>query len=442
VESSRSADVSGDDLIESHLTLVRAIARRYAGRGAELDDLLQVGALGLIKASNRFDPTRGVTFAAFAAPVIEGEIRHHLRDRTSSLRIPRKLERMGAEVRRRQTELASILKRVPTVQELAAALGVDALDIERALNAERARDWISTSPGGDSIAEPTGTDRLAHSDDRLWLTGSVRSLDDRERRIVFLRFHADMTERQIAHELGISQAHVSRLLRRALAKLREELAGAAGADGAPDAAPAKTDRRIRPVGTSEIRTLADYLGLPYHLEVRSEHEGGQSWWTGTVEELPGCVSRGATPDEALERLRPAMELWLASALDEHREIPLPNAGGSRREAAPKSARSHSGRFLVRMPGPLHEQLAREAENAHVSLNRFITDALAASLSTSEREQPEAASHPRDPAANRGPGSGSASPRGLRVALATNVVVVVIAGVVALVLLVLALQRGL
>jgi RNA polymerase sigma-B factor len=445
VESSRFADASRGGLIESHLTLVRTIARRYVGRGAELDDLVQVGAVGLIKASDRFDPTRGVTFAAFAAPVIEGEIRHHLRDRTRSLRIPRKLEQMSAEVRRAQTELVSTLGRVPTMQELTAALGIDAVDVERALNAGSAGDWVSISAGDDSVAEATGTDGLADRDDRLFLNGGIRSLDERERRIVFLRFHADMTEREIAREVGISQAHVSRLLRCALAKLREGLADAAEAATAPDAAQRhlgdKTGPRISGVGTLEIRTLAEYLDLPYHLEVRSEHDGDRSWWTGSVEELPGCVSRGGTSEEALARLRPAMESWLGSALEEHREIPLPNKGGSRQEGASKSARSHSGRFLVRMPAPLHEQLAREAERAHVSLNRFITDALAACISTAEPERLGSVSQPRAPAVDRDPGSGATRPRALRVALATNVIVVVIAGVVALLLLALALQRG-
>jgi RNA polymerase sigma-B factor len=445
VESSRSADASRESLIESHLTLVRTIARRYAGRGAELDDLVQVGAVGLVKASDRFDPTRGIMFATFAAPAIEGEIRHHLRDRTGPLRLPRKLQRMSGEVRRTQTELVAALGRVPTVQELAATLGEDALEVEGALNADSASGWASISPGDDSVTEATSPDGLADSHDRLLLNGSVRSLDERERRIVFLRFHADMTEREIAREVGISQAHVSRLLRRALAKLREGLARAGGADTAPDAAHRQlgdeTAPRISGVGTLEIRTLAEYLDLPYHIEVRFEHDGDRSWWTGTVEELPDCVSRGGTPDEALARLRSAMESWLGSALEEHREVPLPNKGGSRQEGASKSAHSHSGRFLVRMPASLHEQLAGEAERAHISLNRFITDALAASAATAEAERLEAVSQPRARGVARDPGSGTTRQRALTFALATNVVVVVIAGVVALVLLVLALQRG-
>lgn len=446
METPDSDGTSREGLIESHLGLVRTIARRYAGRGAELDDLVQVGAVGLIKASNRFDPERGVAFATFAAPVIEGEIRHHVRDRTSSLRIPRKLERVGAQVRRHQTELASTLGRQPTPDEIAAALGIDAGDVERALKAETAREYVSISQGDDPVGGAPAAEGLTYTDDRLLLTGSVRSLDERERRIVFLRFHVDMTERQIAHELGISQAHVSRLLRRALSKLRKELADAVNADNGPDATllvGGQTPPSISEVGTAVDQMLAQYLELPYHLEVRSEHDGEQLSWKGSVAELPGCMSRGRTPDEALARLRPAMESWVASAIDEHREVPLPN--GKMPESSnvtSRAGRSHSGRVLVRMPVTLHEQLVSEAERAHVSLNRFATDALAAAVARSDPEQPSTLQEHPVRAGNSAPRPRANIPRALRVALATNLVVVVIAGVVAVLLLVLALQRGL
>jgi predicted HicB family RNase H-like nuclease len=198
------------------------------------------------------------------------------------------------------------------------------------------------------------------------------------------------------------------------------------------------------VGTPPTRKLEEYLELPYHLGVRSEHEADRSWWKATVEELPGCVSRGGTANEAVARLRPAMESWLASALEQHREIPLPNEEvAPPQDATSKSRRNHSGRFLVRMPASLHEQLAREAEHAHVSLNRFVTDALATSVAGSEPEQRSALSppHSADPTVTPADGSRPTPPRAVRVALATNLVVVVIAGAVALLLLVLALQRG-
>ena len=208
-------------LIESHLPLVKALARRYAGPGTELDDLVQVGAVGLIKASDRFDPARGVAFATFATPTIEGEIRHHLRDRGSGMRIPRQLQRLSRSIHSRQAELAVSLGRSPTVAEIAAALDAREEDVERALAAEQARDSVPLAPDDDapaSVEEPS-----AESDERVTLATTMRALDERERRIVYLRFHADKTERQIARELGISQAHVSRLLTRTLDTLREQL---------------------------------------------------------------------------------------------------------------------------------------------------------------------------------------------------------------------------
>jgi antitoxin HicB len=283
---------------------------------------------------------------------------------------------------------------------------------------------------------------------------------------VFLRFHADMTERQIARTIGISQAHVSRLLGVALQKLRVELAASGG--GAGDITPADAisgsprdqsgqnlmkpaagASKIAPVGAAQQKpAVAGYLELPYHVSVRSERDGDRSLWCATVDELPGCASRGSTPDQAVDQLRPAMESWLAAALAENREIPVPEGAAVESRTAP----SHKGRFLVRMPSSLHEQLARAAEREQVSLNRFVTDALAGSLAHTEPAEPSATAAPS--AATRPPGSESldseidsapAPGRGpspaLGVALATNLVVVVLAGLLALVLLVLALERG-
>ena len=438
-------------MIEAHLPLVRAIARRYAGRGEDLEDLVQLGAVGLVKASKRFDPNRGVAFGAFAGPAIEGEIRRHLRDSASPLRIPRKLEQMSAELRRSDSKLSASLGRSPSLHELAAALGVEDGDVERALGVEQARDSISISPGVAAVELPADSEALADSDDRLLLARGIRALDKRQRRIVFLRFHADMTERQIARELGISQAHVSRLLASALAKLRRELGQSSEAAGDGDTCEAAGDGdttvvtppaddsaspRIPSVGApQENLTLAQYLELPYHVEVSCEQEGGQSSWKATVEELPGCTSQGGTPEEAVARLRREMESWLTAALAEDRKIPLP--GGE--AATPRSPRSHSGRFLVRMPKSLHEQLALAAERENVSLNRFVTDALAASVAHSQPAEPSPGSERS--AGEIGPVPSGPPARAFRVALATNLVVVVIAGLVALILLVLALQRG-
>ena len=286
-----------DRLIASHMPLVRSIARRHVGKGEELEDLVQVGYVGLLKASDRFDPSRGVAFAIFAAPVIEGEIRHHLRDQTAPVRIPRALEETRTKLLGRRSELESTLGRPPTTEELAKALDMRESEIERALIAERARRSVSISSELGNASPAVDGEALTSSDDRLLLASSMRSLDDRERQIVFLRFHADLTERQIAGEVGLSQAHVSRLLTGALAKLRTELT--ATGDAAPDGdgisgiemplPGGAAGTRISPVaraasGTTGKLTVADYLALPYHFDVAPTGDGGHSRWTARVEE--------------------------------------------------------------------------------------------------------------------------------------------------------------
>jgi antitoxin HicB len=185
--------------------------------------------------------------------------------------------------------------------------------------------------------------------------------------------------------------------------------------------------------------VADYLELPYSVAVQSERDGESARWTATIEELPGCAAQGQTPDAAVELLRGAMRSWIEAALAQGREIPLPSS----RPAKPPASTSHSGRFLVRMPGALHSQLARAAERDHLSLNRFITNVLAASVASSSAivAEPGAAAQraaqtregERRPALKRS--------RAFRLALAINVALIVVAAVAAIVLLVLALHNG-
>jgi RNA polymerase sigma-B factor len=498
--SSDTTQIARKRLIESHLPLVRSLARRYAGRGETLEDLVQVGSIGLIKASDRFDEGRGVAFATFAAPAIEGEIRRHLRDRSSVVRIPRELQRTSGELREQHGQLSAALGHSPSVGEIAAALDTDEQHVQRALTAEQARDTVPLSPEGDTVELPVDSDQESGSEDRLSLAPGMRALDERERAIVFLRFHLDMTELQIARKLGISQAHVSRLLTGALSQLRSDLADSNRGTGerditagkaepaafagrpTPDKAPrdkgSRTNVRRRAAKIRRVRashhnrTLARYLELPYSVAVKSEREGEQTCWSATVEELPGCTVRAETPDEAVELLRPAMEDWLQAALEENRKIPLPGgeSGGSEsagdesagdesaggesagRESAgsesavgegPKrrSSSSHSGRFLVRMPGTLHTQLARAAEREHLSLNRFVTKVLASSVSPKQAASSRAATQPAEETIEPGRGSRRKPSRTLRLALATNLAVVVFAGLAAIVLLVLALHNG-
>jgi RNA polymerase sigma-B factor len=344
------------------------------GRGVELDDLVQVAAVGLVKAANRFDSRRGTSFPAFAEPTIEGELRHHLRDRSGTVRIPRELQRLGGRLRSRQSELAVRLGRAPTLSELADAVDADTKQVERALAAELAREPVSLPGPEDRSDDLDVAEPYAGSEDRLLLTERMHVLDERERQIVLLRFHADMTERQIAREVGISQAHVSRLLAAALTKLRAELAR----DEAPAAA---GDTTAEPV---------------------------------------------------------------VSPPDDTAQAPVTKPAKATAPAA-KSAARYSGRFLVRMSGDLHQQLAQAAEREQVSLNRFVTDALAESV-TGESSQkpvtpPAGAAVPAADAESWATGSRNPA-RTLRMVLAANVVVVVVAGTIAVVLLVLALQRGL
>jgi RNA polymerase sigma-B factor len=382
-------------LIEAHLPLVRSVARRYLGRGETLEDLIQVGSIGLIKSSTRFDPQRGVAFATFATPAVEGEIRRHLAERTSPLRLPRRLQRMSAQVRRHSDELTARLGRPPTPQELADELSADESEIASLLDVERVRKSTSLTPGGEG-PEAADPHSLFDNDERLLVAGTVQCLDERERRIVFMRFHADMTESEIGREVGLSQAHVSRLLAAALSKLRAEMAASGDLSSrditAADAispradvdpvdergeqeANARTARggetRIAALVGSQNRDVAHYLELPYHVAVRSKRHNGRSWWSATVEELPGCAAEGDTPEEAVRLLRSAKETWVRTALEEGRAIPVP---GSATKAKDRSG--YSGRFLVRMPSALHAELATAAEREDISLNRFVTEALA------------------------------------------------------------------
>jgi RNA polymerase sigma-B factor len=390
-------------LIESHLPLVRAIARRYAGRGEALDDLVQVGALGLIRASDRFDPDRGVAFATFAAPAVEGEIRRHLGDRTRPLRIPRELQRMTGQLQRRRAELLASSGREPSVGELATALGAEREDVEAALEAARARDSRSEPAAVDDVAG--NYEFGATSDDRLLLARGARVLDKRERRIVFLRFHADMTERDIASEVGISQAHVSRLLAGALAKLRQELEDQDSGSGEADAA-----------GSTTPAAHPDAQMRPRDLERQDRH-----WRTGAGSSL----HRMGAPEEQAEPTR-------ASAPEGPARRPKQRAGRREARSGP------SGRFLVRMPSMLHQQLTEAAERDQVSLNRYVNQTLAASLTT-PASGPVAGGRVAE---EENEGSPVPQRRSFRMLLAANVIVMVVAAAAAIVLLILAVQQGL
>ena len=215
-------------VVEAHLPLVKHLAGRYRHRGEPLEDLVQVGTIGLIHAVDRFDPDRGVELASFATPVILGEIRRHFRDRSGAVRVPRRLRELSAAMTPARAELTHQLGRSPTVAELAAHLGENEETILDALEAGRAHlvAPIGTDEPGPELAERLGeTDQaLAGVDDRETLRPLLSRLPSREKQILALRFLRGMSQAQIAQELGISQMHVSRLLSRTVAELTEGLA--------------------------------------------------------------------------------------------------------------------------------------------------------------------------------------------------------------------------
>jgi RNA polymerase sigma-B factor len=221
-------------LIERYMSLVRSLARRYSYRGEQLEDLVQIGAIGLIKAIDRFDVNRGVELTTYATPNIIGEIKRHFRDRGWSVRVPRGLQELNIQLSRLMEELTVQHGRSPTIAELAKGAGVSEEEVLEALESGRAYSSLSLSAGSaghddegelDPL-ESLGTEEHQYevSEDRAVLAPGFRVLDERERKILHLRFFEGLTQSQIAQQVGISQMHVSRLIRRSLEKIREEIA--------------------------------------------------------------------------------------------------------------------------------------------------------------------------------------------------------------------------
>jgi RNA polymerase sigma-B factor len=324
--------------------LVRSVARRYARGGEPVDDLVQVGAIGLIKAVDRFEPSRGRSLRAVAVPAIEGEIRHHLRDHTQLVRTPRPVVELAARVRRAQVTIGAREGRLPTHAELAEAVGASEQQVVEALQ--------SRAPAVELEPEqaPAAPDDFA--DERALLQAGMSVLSKRERRILELRYYEDRSQVEIAQEIGLSQAQVSRLIRRAVDRMRAAVV----------------------------------------------EDGGEAY---------------------------PREEEMAT-----REVEEPQ---------PQQQSTHSGRLLVRMPQSLHAELARVAEHEGVSLNTLITGALASSVGW--RDGAVDGLSAVDAGADDGRPASSQRPRWTSIALAANLVVVVLAAIVAIVLLVVALGHG-
>jgi RNA polymerase sigma-B factor len=220
-----------DRTIEAWLPLAQHLAHRYSGRGEPTDDLLQTAAVGLIKAVDKFDPDRGVDFAGYAIPTIIGELKRHFRDRTWDIRVPRRLQEMRLAISEANSTLLQSLGRSPTVADIAAHLKLTEEEILEGLEGARAYNAVSLStPTGDGERATELGDMLGSDDNqyelaelRVALGPALATLDEREQKILTLRFYGNLTQSQIADHIGVSQMHVSRLLARALTKLRGQL---------------------------------------------------------------------------------------------------------------------------------------------------------------------------------------------------------------------------
>ena len=220
-------------LVERFLPLARQLARRYQRAGEPLDDLVQVASLGLLKAIDRFDPARETAFSSFAVPTILGELKRHFRDKGWSVRVPRDLQELAVRVDRVSDELSREVGRAPSVAEIAERIGTtseqvlearEAAAAYRAVSLDRPRDEDDESDGG--MADSFGIEDpgFGVAEDSATVERLMRVLSEREREVLRLRFSEDLTQSEIGARVGVSQMHVSRLIRQAVAQLREAAA--------------------------------------------------------------------------------------------------------------------------------------------------------------------------------------------------------------------------
>jgi len=225
-------DVSArEELVERHLPLVRSLARRYAGRGESIEDIEQVGAIGLIKAIDRYEIDRGVALTTYATPNVVGEIKRHFRDRGWTIRIPRALQELNVKMSGAVERLTVRLGRSPTIAELARELDATPEQVLEAVEAGSAYSPVSlsASPGNEEdldLMEVIGTEDAGfeRSEERASLEPALGELPEREREILRMRFEEGLTQTQIAERVGLSQMHVSRLIRRSLESMRDSMA--------------------------------------------------------------------------------------------------------------------------------------------------------------------------------------------------------------------------
>jgi RNA polymerase sigma-B factor len=218
-----------EQLVQRFLPLARQLARRYHRGGEPLDDLIQVASLGLLKAIDRFDPTRVTAFSSFAVPTILGELKRHFRDKGWSVRVPRDLQELAVRLEPTTEALSREIGRAPTTAELADRLGVtveqllearEAAGAYRAVSLDRPRD---DDEDGDGIGAGFGVEDagFAEAEDAATVQHLMRGLNDREREVLRLRFAEDLTQAEIGERIGVSQMHVSRIIRQAITQLQK-----------------------------------------------------------------------------------------------------------------------------------------------------------------------------------------------------------------------------
>lgn len=221
-----------EQLIVSHVNLVRYIAAKFKNRGEPLDDLIQVGTIGLIKAIDRFDPSRGLEFTTYATPTIMGEIKRHFRDKGWTIRVPRRLQELSAKVNTVTDELTVELQRSPSIDEIAARLGTTPDEVLEAMESSSAYSSVPLEGQGGTEEDdaPAVIDRYASvdndleaSDDRMILEDVISEFPEADQQAIRMRYLDGMTQVEIAKKLGISQVQVSRMLRRALRRIQEKI---------------------------------------------------------------------------------------------------------------------------------------------------------------------------------------------------------------------------
>ncbi|RCH59635.1 SigB/SigF/SigG family RNA polymerase sigma factor [Streptomyces sp. SDr-06] len=223
-------DALREDLVAQWLPMSRRLAGRYRNRGADLEDLYQVAAMGLVKAVDRYEAARGA-FEAFAIPTINGEIKRHFRDSLWSVHVPRRVQELRNKVRVARSELQAAQRGEPTIGELAAQCGLQEDEVRDGLEALQAFKSLSldaksssTEGEGVALADSLGTTEPGFDTviDREAVKPALRALPERESKILYMRFFQDKTQNQIADELGLSQMHISRLLTRTCSRVREQ----------------------------------------------------------------------------------------------------------------------------------------------------------------------------------------------------------------------------